>query len=245
MTPTDPTPTKADSAPSRQRRAKIVVWVLLALVIVGGTIGYFVARGATTTPPQDASASTGQESGQPSQETGQLVRENSRVLSQAPNEKAVLVEFLDFECEGCAAAYPVVEDLRAEYGDTVTFVHPYFPLPGHPNSMTAATAVEAAAQQGAYEAMYQKMFDTQEQWSHTAEDRSPVFRGYAEELGLDMAAYDAAVADPATRARIEQDLADGAALGVQGTPTFFLDGKPLTLNTLEQFRAEVDAAAKN
>ncbi|MCT2090255.1 DsbA family protein [Micrococcus terreus] len=245
MTPTDPTPTKADSAPSRQRRAKIVVWVLLALVIVGGTIGYFVARGATTTPPQDASASTGQESGQPSQETGQLVRENSRVLSQAPNEKAVLVEFLDFECEGCAAAYPVVEDLRAEYGDTVTFVHRYFPLPGHPNSMTAATAVEAAAQQGAYEAMYQKMFDTQEQWSHTAEDRSPVFRGYAEELGLDMAAYDAAVADPATRARIEQDLADGAALGVQGTPTFFLDGKPLTLNTLEQFRAEVDAAAKN
>ncbi|GAA1672933.1 hypothetical protein GCM10010977_33250 [Citricoccus zhacaiensis] len=245
MTPTDPTPTKADSAPSRQRRAKIVVWVLLALVIVGGTIGYFVARGATTTPPQDASASTGQESGQPSQETGQLVRENSRVLSQAPNEKAVLVEFLDFECEGCAAAYPVVEDLRAEYGDTVTFVHRYFPLPGHPNSMTAATAVEAAAQQGAYEAMYQKMFDTQEQWSHTAEDRSPVFRGYAEKLGLDMAAYDAAVADPATRARIEQDLADGAALGVQGTPTFFLDGKPLTLNTLEQFRAEVDAAAKN
>nr|WP_236558080.1 thioredoxin domain-containing protein [Citricoccus sp. K5] len=223
----------------------MVVWVLLALVIVGGTIGYFVARGATTTPPQDASASTGQESGQPSQETGQLVRENSRVLSQAPNEKAVLVEFLDFECEGCAAAYPVVEDLRAEYGDTVTFVHRYFPLPGHPNSMTAATAVEAAAQQGAYEAMYQKMFDTQEQWSHTAEDRSPVFRGYAEKLGLDMAAYDAAVADPATRARIEQDLADGAALGVQGTPTFFLDGKPLTLNTLEQFRAEVDAAAKN
>ncbi|MFB9075411.1 DsbA family protein [Citricoccus parietis] len=218
---------------------------MLALVIVGGTIGYFVARGATTTPPQDASASTGQESGQPSQETGQLVRENSRVLSQAPNEKAVLVEFLDFECEGCAAAYPVVEDLRAEYGDTVTFVHRYFPLPGHPNSMTAATAVEAAAQQGAYEAMYQKMFDTQEQWSHTAEDRSPVFRGYAEKLGLDMAAYDAAVADPATRARIEQDLADGAALGVQGTPTFFLDGKPLTLNTLEQFRAEVDAAAKN
>lgn len=174
-----------------------------------------------------------------------MVRPDSRVLSQAPNEKAVLVEFLDFECEGCAAAYPVVEELRAEYGDTVTFVHRYFPLPGHPNSMTAAVAVEAAAQQGAYEAMYQKMFDTQEQWSHTAEDRSPVFRGYAEELGLDMAAYDKSVADPATRARVEADVADGVALGVQGTPTFFLDGRRLTLNTLEQFRAEVDAAAKN
>ena len=133
----------------------------------------------------------------------------------------------------------------AEYADTVTFVHRYFPLPGHPNSVTAAIAVEAAAQQGAYESMYQKMFETQTELSHTTEDRSPVFRAYAEELGLDMAAYDAAVADPATRARIEADVADGVALGVQGTPTFFLDGQVLTLNTLEQFRAEVDAAASN
>lgn len=241
MTSTDP---NATPAPNRQRRAKIVVWVLLALVIVGGTIGYFVARGATT-PPQDANPSTGQESGQPTQEAGQVVRENSRVLSQAPNEKAVLVEFLDFECEGCGAAYPIVEELRAEYGDTVTFVTRYFPLPGHRNAMPAAVAVEAAAQQDAYEPMYQRMFQTQAQWGEATEDKSPVFRGYAEDLGLDMAAYDQAVADPATRARIEADVADGIALGVQGTPTFFLDGQMLTLTSFEQFRAEVETAAQN
>ncbi|XJN88690.1 DsbA family protein [Micrococcus luteus] len=167
------------------------------------------------------------------------------MLSQAPNEKAVLVEFLDFECEACAAAYPFVEDLRAEYADTVTFVHRYFPLPGHPNSVTAAIAVEAAAQQGAYESMYQKMFETQTEWSHTTEDRSPVFRAYAEELGLDMAAYDAAVADPATRDRVELDVADGTALGVAGTPTFYLDGEPLTVNSLEEFTAAVEAATQD
>lgn len=239
MTSPDPTA----STPSRQRRAKIVVWVLLGLVVAAALIGYLVARGTATAQQQDPNQSTAQSTGQSTGSAGQLVRENSRVLSQAPNEKAVLVEFLDFECEGCKAAYPVVEELRAEYADTVTFVHRYFPLPGHPNSMTAAVAVEAAGQQGQYEAMYQQMFDTQEQWSHTTEDRSPVFRGYAEDLGLDMAAYDAAVADPATRDRIEADVADGTALGVQGTPTFFLDGQMLTLNTLEQFRAEVDAAA--
>ncbi|MFD8740802.1 DsbA family protein [Streptomyces sp. NPDC059618] len=83
------------------------------------------------------------------------------------------------------------------------------------------------------------------QWGEATEDKSPVFRGYAEELGLDMAAYDKAVADPATRARVEADVADGIALGVQGTPTFFLDGEMLTLTSLEQFRAEVDAAASN
>ena len=151
-----------------------------------------------------------------------VLRADSHVLGEKGSSGVTFVEFLDFECEACAAAYPVVEDLRAEYADTVTFVHRYFPLPGHPNSVTAAIAVEAAAQQGAYESMYQKMFETQTEWSHTTEDRSPVFRAYAEELGLDMAAYDAAVADPATRDRVELDVADGTALGVAGTPTFYL-----------------------
>ncbi len=240
---TSPDPTA--STPSRQRRAKIVVWVLLGLVVAAALIGYLVARGTATAQQQDPNQSTAQSTGQSTGSAGQLVRENSRVLSQAPNEKAVLVEFLDFECEACAAAYPFVEDLRAEYADTVTFVHRYFPLPGHPNSVTAAIAVEAAAQQGAYESMYQKMFETQTEWSHTTEDRSPVFRAYAEELGLDMAAYDAAVADPATRDRVELDVADGTALGVAGTPTFYLDGEPLTVNSLEEFTAAVEAATQD
>lgn len=245
-TPTrNPTPSDPSTPGTTSRKAKTIVWVVLAAVVLAGLIvGVVAASGPRDAAPQGsgqtASSGTGQSA--PSEATP-VMRPDSRVLSKAPNEQAVLVEFLDFECEGCKAAYPVAEELRAEYADTVTFVHRYFPLPGHPNSMTAAVAVEAAGQQGQYEAMYQQMFDTQEQWSHTTEDRSPVFRGYAEDLGLDMAAYDAAVADPATRDRIEADVADGTALGVQGTPTFFLDGQMLTLNTLEQFRAEVDAAA--
>lgn len=247
MTSPDPTPTKTDSSPSRQRRAKAIIWAVLAAVVLAGIIvGAMAVGGARDATPSGGGQTASSGSGQTApSEAVPVVRPDSQVLSQAPNEQAVLVEFLDFECEGCGAAYPVVEELRAEYADTVTFVTRYFPLPGHRNAMPAAVAVEAAAQQGAYEAMYQKMFETQAQWGEATEDKSPVFRGYAEELGLDLAAYDEAVADPATRARIEADVADGIALGVQGTPTFFLDGKPLTLNTFEQFRAEVDAAAKN
>ncbi|MBB5748005.1 thioredoxin domain-containing protein [Micrococcus sp. TA1] len=240
--------TPTGNPPRTSKKAKVIVWAVLAALVLVGVVAFFAARAQSTpdTAPAQAGQTASSGSGQTAaSQAAPVVRPDSRVLSQAPNEQAVLVEFLDFECEGCKAAYPVVEELRAEYADTVTVVHRYFPLPGHPNSMTAAVAVEAAAQQEAYEAMYQRMFETQEQWSHSAEDRSPVFRGYAEELGLDMAAYDAAVADPATRARIEADVADGIALGVQGTPTFFLDGQLLTLNTLEQFRAELDAAASN
>lgn len=215
----------------RTRKAKIIVWSLLGLVVIGSIIGIALMNNYLNgggTQPADG---------------GQVVREDSRVLSQAPEEKAVLVEFLDFECESCAAAYPFVEELRADYGDNVTFVHRYFPLPGHKNSMTAALSVEAAAQQGKYEQMYKKMFDTQTQWGESGDDKSDLFRGYAEELGLDMAAYDAAVADPATKERIQADKGDGQALGIQGTPTFYLDGKLLNPKTLDEFRDLVEAAA--
>lgn len=58
-----------------------------------------------------------------------------------------------------------------------------------------------------------------------------------------MGAYDAAVADPATRDRVEADITDAMALGVRGTPTFFLDGQPMAVDSLEQFQAEIAAAA--
>lgn len=174
--------------------------------------------------------------------TAAVVREDSHRLSQAPDEKAVLVEFLDFECESCLAAYPVVEDLSAEYGENLTVVSRYFPLPGHPNSETAAAAVEAAAQQGRFEEMHARMYETQTEWSHTGEDRSPVFRGYAEDLGLDLAAYDAAIADPATMERVDIDKADGMALGVEGTPTFFLEGRRIQPATIEEFRSLIETA---
>lgn len=174
--------------------------------------------------------------------TAQVVRENSHRLSTPEEEKAVLVEFLDFECEACGAFYPLVEDLRAEYGDQVSFVSRYFPLPGHPNSMTAAVAVEAAAQQGEFEAMYQRMFETQTEWSHNQESQADTFRSYAEDLGLDMEAYDQAVADPATEERVLLDKNDGEGLGVQGTPTFFLDGELIQPATEEEFRQLIETA---
>ena len=238
-TPPHSDPPPAASGPTA-RKAKVIVWISLVAIVLAGVVALLAVKAQSTTDPTSARTT---QTGAP--EAAQVVRPDSQVLSQAPNEQAVLVEFLDFECEGCAAAYPVVEELRADYADTVTFVHRYFPLPGHPNSMTAAVAAEAAAQQGAYEPMYHKLFETQDQWGHSAQDQSPMFRDYAQELGLDLAAYDAAVADPATTARIEADVAEGIALGVQGTPTFFLDGQPLTLDTVEQFRAELDAAVAN
>ena len=139
------------------------------------------------------------------EDVGQLVRDNSRRLTTVPNSDVTFVEFLDFECEACRAAFPMVEQLRAEYGDRVNFVIRYFPIQSHFNAERAARAVEAAAQQDKFEPMYKKMYETQSEWGEQQTPADSRFRGFAAELGLDMAAFDAAYNDPATLDRVNVD----------------------------------------
>ena len=171
-----------------------------------------------------------------------VVRKDSHRLSTAADDRVTLVEFLDFECEGCKAAYPFVEQLRDDYDGRVTFVARYFPMPGHANGENAAVAVEAAAQQGRFEDMYHRMYETQTEWGERQDSQADVFRGFAEGMGLDMADYDAAVGDPTTLERVLRDREDGLALGVEGTPTFFLNGEKVEAQTTDEFIELIDAA---
>jgi protein-disulfide isomerase len=171
-----------------------------------------------------------------------LVRADSHRLSTASDGKVTFVEFLDFECGGCRAAYPLVEQLRQEYAGRVTFVVRYFPIRSHFNGERAARAVEAASQQGKFEQMYQRMFQTQSEWGNQQTPADAVFRGFATDLGLDMAAYDKAYNDPATLDRIRRDVTDGQTLGVDGTPTFFVNGQKIKPRSYNDFSKAVDAA---
>ena len=208
----------------------------MLLVLFAVVVGVAVVVTKPSTEPGGAQAAGASSS---------VVRQDSHVLDEAGEGAPVLVEFLDFECEACLAAYPLVEQVRKEYAGELTFVVRYFPIDGHANSMNAAVAVEAAAQQGRFEDMYERMYQTQPEWGEQQESKAPLFRQFAQELGLDIEAYDAAVTDPATQQRVEQDRQDGMALGVQGTPTFFLDGEPMQLTSAEDFRAQIDAAVND
>ncbi|MDR6555784.1 protein-disulfide isomerase [Arthrobacter pascens] len=221
------------SAVTAARKIRIAIWILLAVLVGVGVIWYAVLTANKTAPAAPLAAAD-----------AQLVREDSHRVTKPVTEKAQLVEFLDFECESCRAAEPLVEELKKDYGDRITFVHRYFPLPGHRNSGTAALAVEASAQQGKYKQMAAKLFESQPQWGERQDSQAALFRAFAQELGLDMTKYDATVADEATRDRIRKDMADGKALGVTGTPTFFLNGEMLTLNSEAQFRQLLDEASR-
>lgn len=171
-----------------------------------------------------------------------VLRADSHVLGEKGSSGVTFVEFLDFECEACGAFYPVVEQLRKEYDGQVTFVARYFPLPGHENAVPAARAVEAAARQGEFEGMYSLMFQTQKTWGDKEGDKAPLFRTFADELGLDMAQFDSDVASTQVAERVLKDVRDGQALGVQGTPTFYVDGKPLQPQAPEDLKRAIDQA---
>ncbi|MGC5171247.1 DsbA family protein [Microbacterium sp. DT81.1] len=171
----------------------------------------------------------------------QTVREDSHVLDDGGDGAVTVVEFLDFECEACGAVYPYVEDLREQYAGEITYVVRYFPLPGHYNSTNAAVAAEAAARQGKFEEMYHALFQSQSEWGEAGESRAELFRSFAEQIGLDMAAYDRDVADPETTARVKADLAEGQALGVSRTPTFFINDKPVDLRNWADVTGAIDA----
>lgn len=206
----------------------IVTGVLVAAVLA--FIAVVVVQNQTRPVPE----------ANPSSGLPTTVRVDSHRLNEPENSTVTFVEFLDFECEACGAAYPYIESLREEFGDRVTFVMRYFPLPGHGNSQNAAVAVEAAANQGQLEPMYQRMFETQLQWGEKGEEsQAPLFRTFAEELGLDMAQFDADVADPATLERVMSDFQDGRLLGVQGTPTIFVNDVKLELTSIDDIRTAI------
>lgn len=171
----------------------------------------------------------------------QLIEESTHVLDDAGEGAPVVVEFFDYECPACGAFHPIMEDLRNRYEGEVTFAVRYFPLEMHSNAVPAAAAAEAAAQQGEFEPMHALLFETQAEWAGT-DDAAATFRSYAEELGLDMAAYDAAVSSEATADRIALDYEAGVAAGVQSTPSFFVDGELVELRNYEDVETAIQAA---
>ncbi|WP_049575073.1 thioredoxin domain-containing protein [Nocardiopsis sp. SBT366] len=162
---------------------------------------------------------------QPTAPADVLVRDDSRYLDRVEDARVTVVEFLDFECEACRAQYPAMEQIREDYEGRINMVIRYFPLPGHLNSGPSAAAVEAAAQQDALDDMYQLMFETQGEWGESREDQSEVFVGFAEDLGLDMDEFVETMGSEETEARVQADFDDGLLLGVQGTPTIFVNGR--------------------
>ena len=139
------------------------------------------------------------------------------------NAKVTLVEFGDIQCPSCQAAHPIVKDALADMKD-VKLVFKHFPLVSiHPHAMTAAKAAEAAGKQGKFWQMTDLLYEKQGEWASVA-NVQPLFEGYAESIGLNVAQFKKDMKDPAIAKKIESERDEGISIGVPGTPTFYVNG---------------------
>lgn len=202
--------------------------VLLVAVVVAATVysrRQSEQRAAAGAAAVAAAAAQGTSAGTaPGANVALLERPHSRSLGPK-DAKVTVVEFLDPECESCAAMYPLVKHLLAQQKDKVRLVIRYMPL--HPNSMYAASALEAAGEQGKYWELLEALFKNHPAWASHHAPKPELIPEYARQVGLDMEAFTRTVNSTAHRTIVERDKEDGQKLGVNGTPTFFVNGRPL------------------
>jgi protein-disulfide isomerase len=140
--------------------------------------------------------------------------------SQGPgNAPVTLVEYGDFECPHCGRAYPIVKEVQRRMGKRLRFVFRHFPLTEiHMHAQHAAEASEAAAVQGKFWEMHDRLFERQ----FALEDEQLV--EYALELGLDAPRVTRELAAHTYKPQVRDDFMSGVRSGVNGTPTFFIKG---------------------
>ena len=142
-----------------------------------------------------------------------------------------LVEYGDFQCPACGMAYPVVKQIQHRYTGNLRLVFRHFPLSqAHPYARMAAELAEAAAVEGDFWAMHDWLYENQEDW---AADGAAGLEAGVQALDLDPASIAATLRRPEIDAHIRRDFMGGVRSGVNGTPSFYVDG--------HQFQGEFDA----
>lgn len=220
----------------------ILIWIAVIAVTIGAIVGlYYLTAGQ----------------GGNSSNSGGLTL--SKPVSAADwrrgapdSAKAVLVEYGDFQCPACGAYEPMLSQLSRDFNGTddptggeLQFVYREFPLTQvHQNAQLAAQAAEAAGIQGKFWEMHDKLYQTQKDWSDLSNSQAlNTFKSYAQSMGLNVSKFVLDINSPAVAAKIQSDVSSGNLSGIQGTPTFFLNGKDAGYpQNINDFKAEIQKA---
>lgn len=212
--------------------------------IFGGIIGatiiliicavFFLGRGGETAQTQSQAKPT-------VVPMTELVKEDSWALG-TPSAKVTLVEFGDFQCPTCKEYEPTVEAVVKKYGDKIYFVYRHFPITqAHQFALSSADAAEAAGMQGKFWEYHNKLFQISPNL-----DKDNLLK-VAKELKLDEAKFSSDLGSDAARQRVLNDMESANKVGVNGTPTFFINGKQYSLSelqTVKDFQSKIDPLLK-
>lgn len=224
-------------------RRKLPIIIIVGVLLVALAGGALLMRPATpptniaqlpptvtTTPNPQATAAATTEPRPPASNIAPITHLRGR--ADAP---LLLEEYGDFQCPPCGSFHPILKRLENEYPTQLRVAFHHYPLRNlHRHADEAARAAEAASLQGKFWQMHDLLFEKQKEWSE-AESARPVFLGYARTLGLDLHKFSRDMDSVTISSRVMNDESAGAARGVSGTPTVFLNGREVPFETTRDY----------
>ena len=189
---------------------KFGIWAGVAVVLIAAVYGLIQVANS----PQVSSTSSGK--------LPQIT--NSDPAIGTPSAKVTLVEYADFQCPACAAYHPMVKQILTEFNGKIYFVYRYFPLTQtHQNAMISAQSAYSANLQGKFWEMHDMLFQTQNSWANSTKARE-TFIDYANKLNLNADKFTKDIGSGEAKNFINDSYSKGLAIGVNSTPTFFING---------------------
>ncbi|MEQ1606833.1 MAG: thioredoxin domain-containing protein [Pyrinomonadaceae bacterium] len=223
----------------------LIIGAVFVVALIGGWYLYSTSKASTakTDPPKNTNANT-------AAKDKNTIPPNAPQGAQPPNmagsanAAVTLEEFADFQCGSCAAAHPVMNEIKSLYGSRIKFVYRNNPLsiPAHDKAYEASVAAEAAGLQGKFWDMQNLLFTNQQAWT-AAPTYKTMWKDYAGKIGIDVAKWESDVAGIAAKGRVDADLARGKAIGVNSTPTLYINGTsvPYSEMTVPKLKVIIDA----
>lgn len=212
---------KMETGKSSGRMKQIIIGVVVLLFLAFGAFAILASKHKATAPVVLSSSGWA---------TGNL------------SSKVTVTEFGDFQCPACLAFEPNMQQLRDNYGKKIKIVFKHFPLKqAHPNAMAAAIAAEAAGEQGKFWQYHDKLYQNQQVWAPQT-DPTPEFVKYAKDLKLDVDAFQKALKDKTLADKINAEADEGIKVGVNATPTIYVNGTFMGVPNYEVLKKEIDKA---
>lgn len=157
--------------------------------------------------------------------------------------KVKLVEFADLQCPACANTYPLVKSILDAKLENFQYIFRHFPLAQHKNAEEAANFAEFASESGKFWEVEERLFNSQTEWEDLS-DPSEYFSKVASELGLDPAQAREAIKSASYKDKINADLNEGISIGVNSTPTFYLNGRKVDQNSIGNLKSLIEEELK-
>lgn len=206
---------------------RFLIW-LVVLLVVGGTVWLFITMVNRQNRVNNSSVAV------PAVALSDWIEGNK-------DSSVTLIEYGDFQCPACGAYYPFVKKLVSEQGSKFKFVFRNFPLSQHVHAREAAYAAGAAGSQGKFWEMYTLIFENQNAWS-TVPSAEGIFENYAKQIGLNFEQFKKDRDSSVVRDKVDSDQRGGFGIGVNSTPTFYLNNQKIQPTNYQGFIDLIKAA---